>query len=79
MSNDLTTQLSPENTHVIFVKNDERYKEPIFKTSLKDATDAGDAIIKANPQAECYVFQIRTTLTGHIHIERKDFNQATKQ
>jgi ribonucleotide monophosphatase NagD (HAD superfamily) len=68
--------LTEEQTHVIFVQNDSKFSEPIFKNELKSASDAADDIIKSNPAAKCYVFQIRTILSGEINIIRTDFNHA---
>lgn len=68
--------LTEEQTHVIFVQNDVKHPTPIFKNDLKAASATSDEIIKSNPDAKCYIFQIRTILSGEINIIRTDFNHA---
>lgn len=73
---ELTTKLTADHTHVIFVQNDESYPLPLFATNLKQANDEGKKIITQNPSAACMVFQIRITLRGEINIIEQHFNQS---
>ena len=62
-------------THVMFVTNvAEGYDKPIFYESLKDASDEGTEIIKANIGARCAIYQLRTDMSSEIKITREDFN-----
>lgn len=64
-----------ESTHLMIVKHSvEKIDPPAYFSSLKDATDAGEAIIKENPDAECDVYQMRVKLKGKIVIDSTHFN-----
>jgi len=65
-------------THVMFVDNVEDFKgdflKPLFYTSLKDASDEADKIIKENPLAKCGIYQLRVDLKGEVNVIREDFS-----
>lgn len=64
-----------ESTHLMIVKHSpDKVDEPAYFSSLKEATDTGEAIIKENPEAECDVYQIRIKLKGKIEIISEHFN-----
>ncbi len=66
-----------ENTHLMIVDHPEPlYTGPLYFTSLKDAADKADEIIKEHPAAECDIYQIRTRLRGKVEIMRQDYNSS---
>lgn len=67
-----------DNTHIIVVKNNPKYPNPIFHKNIGDAIKEGNAII-GKEETRCEIYQIRTILQGKNIIEREDFNDhATK-
>ncbi len=76
MSADAPTD-EKESTHLMIVKfSSENVAPPAYFSSLKDATDAGQALIEKDPDVECDVYQIRTRLKGKIVVESQHYNSG---
>jgi hypothetical protein len=64
-----------ENTHLMIVKHSsDKIEPPVYFSSLKEATDEGESIIRSNPDAECNVYQMRVILKGKIVVDSTHFN-----
>ncbi len=66
-----------ESTHVMIINlPGEETQKPVYYSSLKEACDEGNAIIKKSPDAECDIYQIRTRLRGKVEIMEKHYNSS---